>query len=481
MSLMDLSLLELAAKIEATEISPVELTQASLDRIHETEPVVSAFAAVTADAALAEARVAESDILAGNHRGPLHGIPFGVKDLYDVAGVPTTASSEQRTRYVPDADSAAVARLRAAGMIVVGKTETHEFAYGAMTPRSSNPWDTDRIPGGSSGGSGAAIGAGAVHVGLGSDTAGSIRIPAAVCGTVGLKPTFGRASRAGVASLSWSLDHVGPLTRNVMDAALVMDAMSGFDPRDPGSVPAPEGDIADQTGTAMAGIRVGVPENFFTDHVEPGVWENYRASLGLLADLGAELVPVTVPYADEIVRTNGVIVAAEAASYHRTMLRENPGGYTDDLRTKLEIGSLVRAVDYIDALRMRTLVRSAWAEMARTVDVIVAPSVAAVAVRKDAPSTTYPDGTTESESSIYTRLSAPANQVGVPALSVPNGFSEGLPTGVQIIGAPFAERQIVSVGLALEANSPHVGLTAPIAPVSTSVSAPDAPTEAVPA
>ena len=212
MELYELPLLEVAAKIKAKEVSPVEVARSSLDRLEETEPALTAFVTVTPELAIEQAKRAESEIAGGNYRGPLHGIPLGVKDLYDTAGVKTTSSSGQRADNVATSDAASVARLYDAGMILIGKTQTHEFAYGATTPTTGNPWAPDRTPGGSSGGSGAAVGAGVVHVALGSDTGGSIRIPAALCGTVGLKPTFGRASRVGVASLSWSLDHVGPLS-----------------------------------------------------------------------------------------------------------------------------------------------------------------------------------------------------------------------------------------------------------------------------
>ncbi|WP_349826843.1 amidase [Brevibacterium litoralis] len=462
MTLMEKSLTELSGLIRSGELSPVDLAQASLDRIAATEPAVTAFTTVTPDTALAQAVAAEEKLAGGEDVGPLHGIPFAAKDLYDTAGIPTTASSDQRIDYVPGADSTSVAKLQEAGMVLMGKTETHEFAYGALTPRSGNPWDPTRTPGGSSGGSGAAVGAGAVHVALGSDTGGSIRIPAALCGAVGLKPTFGRAGRSGVASLSWSLDHVGPLTRNVMDAALVMDAMSGFDPGDPGSVSFTGGDIADQAGASVAGLRVGVPTNVYTERLEAGMEENWRATLSVLEGMGAELVEVEIPYAEKIDATEWAIMIPEASAYHRTTMRTSPEKFTDEIRTFNEIGELVRAVDYIDALRMRTLMKQAWQEMYAPIDVLVAPTVAGTAVKRDDPVITYADGSTDTGTLIYVRLSAPANLIGLPALQVPNGTINGLPTGAQIIGRPFEEKTLVGVGLALEAATDHVGRIAPL-------------------
>lgn len=255
MELYELPLIEVAEKIRTKEVSPVEVAESSLARLEEVEPLLTAFVTTTPELALEQAKAAEKEIADGKYRGPLHGIPLGVKDLYDTAGIRTTSSSAQRADYVPDADSVSVAKLYDAGMVLVGKTHTHEFAYGATTPTTGNPWAPDRTPGGSSGGSGAAVAAGVVHVALGSDTGGSIRIPAALCGTVGLKPTYGRASRVGVASLSWSLDHVGPLSRNVTDAALVMQAMSGYDRRDPGTANVAVPDMVSGIDAGVAGKR----------------------------------------------------------------------------------------------------------------------------------------------------------------------------------------------------------------------------------
>jgi aspartyl-tRNA(Asn)/glutamyl-tRNA(Gln) amidotransferase subunit A len=462
--LYELPLIDVAAKIEAREVSPVEVTQSALDRLAATEPLLTAFVTVTPELALEQAELAEKEIAGGHYRGPLHGIPLGVKDLYDTAGVLTTSSSAQRDTYVPETDSASVAKLHDAGMILIGKTHTHEFAYGATTPTSGNPWAPDRTPGGSSGGSGAAVGAGVVHVALGSDTGGSIRIPAALCGTVGLKPTYGRASRVGVASLSWSLDHVGPLSRNVVDSALVMAAMSGYDRRDPATVDIPVPDMVSGLADGVAGTRIGIPVNYYTEQLDPEAAAAAAAAADTLAGLGAELVEVTIPLSEHIIPAEWAIMMPEAAAYHQDHLRDSPEKFTDEVRTLLETGAAELATDYINALRLRTLIQAAWRDMFASIDVLLAPTLVAPATLRSDPFITWPDGSREAATAAYVRYSAPANVTGLPSLSVPAGFtSGGLPLGVQILGKPFAEPEILRVGYTLEQHTDMVGRIAPVA------------------
>lgn len=462
MEIYELSLTEVAEKIRTKEISPVEVAQSSLDRLAEVEPAITAFVTVTGEHALAQAAQAEAEIAAGEYKGPLHGIPLGVKDLYDTAGILTTSSSAQRADNVPVADSASVARLYDAGMVMVGKTHTHEFAYGATTPTSGNPWDPTRTPGGSSGGSGAAVGAGVVHVALGSDTGGSIRIPAGLCGTVGLKPTFGRASRAGVASLSWSLDHVGPLTRNVVDAGLVMAAMSGYDRRDPASVNREVPDFVTGIEKGVAGTRIGIPKNFYNHHVEQETLDVATRTAELLESLGAILVEVEIPLAEYILPVEWSILTAEASAYHMDALRTSPENFTEEVRTLVETGEAILATDYINAIRLRTMIQGAWRDMYQNIDVLLAPTVPGVAALREDPYFRWDDGVVEGATSAYSRMSAPANVTGMPALQVPAAFSDsGLPIGVQIIGRPFCEAEILRVGFALEAASDIVGRIAP--------------------
>jgi aspartyl-tRNA(Asn)/glutamyl-tRNA(Gln) amidotransferase subunit A len=463
MELYELSLLEVAEKIRTKEVSPVEVTRSSLARLAEVESVLTAFVTTTPELALEQAKIAEQEIGDGNYRGPLHGIPLGVKDLYDTAGIKTTSSSAQRADHVPEADSVAVAKLYEAGMVLIGKTHTHEFAYGATTPTTGNLWAPDRTPGGSSGGSGAAVGSGVVHVALGSDTGGSIRIPAALCGTVGLKPTFGRASRVGVASLSWSLDHVGPLSRNVVDSALVMAAMSGYDRRDPGTVDVPVPDMVTGIDAGVAGKKIGIPTNYYTEQLDPEAAEAARTAAAKLEELGAELVEVKIPMAEHIISTEWAIMMPEATAYHMDHLRNSPEKFTDETRILLEAGAAVLATDYVNALRLRTLIQAAWKEMFSSIDVLLAPTLVAAATPRSDPFIRWQDGTVEGATGAYVRLSAPANVTGLPSLSVPAAFTaEGLPLGVQIIGKPFAEPEILQFGYALEQNTDVVGRIAPV-------------------
>jgi aspartyl-tRNA(Asn)/glutamyl-tRNA(Gln) amidotransferase subunit A len=463
MELYELPLLEVGEKIRAKEVSPVEVTQSSLARLEQVEPTLTAFATTTPELALEQAKIAEKEIIEGKYRGLLHGIPLAVKDLYDTAGVRTTSSSAQRTDYVPDTDSVSVAKLYEAGMILIGKTHTHEFAYGATTPTTGNPWAPDRTPGGSSGGSAAAVGSGVVHVALGSDTGGSIRIPAALCGTVGLKPTFGRASRVGVASQSWSLDHVGPLSRNVVDSALVMAVMSGYDRADPGTVDVPVPDMVTGIDAGVAGKKVGIPLNYYTDRVAGDAAQAATTAAATLEALGAELVEVEIPMAEHIISTEWAIMMPEATAYHMDYLRNSPEKFTDETRTLLETGAAVLATDYVNALRLRTRIQAAWKEMFSSIDVLLAPTLVAAATLRSDPFIRWGDGTVEGATPAYVRLSAPANVTGLPSLSVPAAFTaDGLPLGVQIIGKPFAEPEILQFGYALEQNTDVVGRVAPV-------------------
>lgn len=449
--LLDLSLREVAAALRRKEVSPVALTRLALERIAADEPRLNAYARLTEARAMAAARQAEREILAGQWRGELHGVPVAVKDLYDVAGHPTTCSSRVRHDHVAAADSACVERLEQAGATIVGMTHTHEFAYGFITPTTGNPWDVEHIPGGSSGGSGATLAARGCFMALGTDTGGSIRVPAALCGVVGLKPTYGRVSRAGVASLSWSLDHAGPLARTVGDCAVTLGALAGYDPRDPGSADVPVADYTAELELGVKGLRIGVPTNHFFDRLQPEVEANVRAALALLEREGAELVDVTIPMTELIGAVEFGLCMPEASAYHRTMIRERADLYEPDVRTFVEAGMLVPAVDYIAALRQRTLIQAAWRTMFEGLDALIGPAAPAVAVRRDRLSVTWPDGEEETASSAYVRLSAPANLTGLPSVSVPCGFGQGgLPTAFQVMGRPFGEARILRIARAYE-------------------------------
>ncbi|MFF5105457.1 amidase [Streptomyces sp. NPDC000134] len=458
----ELSLTEASRAVRTRELSPVELTESVLARIAAVEGRLGAYVTVAADAALAAAVRAEREISGSGPRGPLHGIPMALKDLIDAEGIPTTASSHVRAGHVAERDSRVAERLGAAGAVLLGKTHTHEFAYGLTTPQTNNAWDHSRVAGGSSGGSAVAVAAGGATFAMGTDTGGSIRVPAALNGVVGLKPTYGLVPRTGVTSLSWSLDHVGPLTRTVQDAALVLSATAGHDPRDPASVSGPMPDRF--PGGDLRGLKVGVPRNHYFDRVTPEVEESVRGAIERLAELGAELVDVEIPMARYVQAVQWGLMVPEATAYHERSLRATPDLYAADVRILLEAGELTSAGDYLRAQRARTMMRDAWARMFHGIDVLAAPTVPMTAVEAGQEAVEWADGTTEAVSDSYVRLCAPANITGVPALTLPVGHDRaGLPIGMQLMARPFHDATVLRVGRVYEESVAGAGRLAPLA------------------
>ncbi|MBB3084637.1 amidase [Geodermatophilus sabuli] len=447
-----LSITEASRLVASRELSPVELTRSVLERIDEVDGRLSAFVVVATEQAMEAAAIAEKEIADGSYRGPLHGIPIGIKDLFDVAGFPTSASSKVRVDHMATEDSACVQRLRDAGAIMVGKTHTHEFAYGVITPTTRNPWDLARIPGGSSGGSGAAVASGECLAAMGSDTGGSIRIPASVCGTVGLKPTYGRVSRHGVTSLCWALDHVGPLTRTVRDAALMLGVVAGFDPRDPATAEVAIPDYTDGIDAGVSGLTIGLPTNYFFDDVDPQVETFVREAVAVLAANGATVREVEIPYAQQMMAVEFGLIVPEASAYHQSMLRARGEHYQDDVRIFLEVGEVMLASQYLKVLRVRTLIKEAFREAFEGLDAIVCPTLPATAARVGQQEFEFPKGVRKSVINAYVGHSAPGNVTGLPALSLPCGFdSNGLPVGLQVIGRPYDERTVLRIGHTYEA------------------------------
>jgi aspartyl-tRNA(Asn)/glutamyl-tRNA(Gln) amidotransferase subunit A len=452
--LWKLTVREAGDAIKAGDLSALELTTSVLRRIEETEPAIHAYVAVLTDDALASAEQADIEMRSGNRRGPLHGVPIAIKDIYDVAGVPTRCGSRVR-EHAPAAieDARAVALLRNAGAITLGKTVTQEFAAGVVSAPARNPWDPARIPGGSSGGSAAAVAAGSAVAALGSDTGGSIRIPASVCGVVGLKPTFGLASRRGVFPLSWSLDTVGPLARTVEDAALILNALVGYDAGDASSVAVADVDATAEIGRPLHGLRIGVPRPFFFELVQSDVERAVDRAIGLLVELGAEIAETPWPEASIARAASFVINRVETATVHAQGVRATPELYGEELRDRIEASRLLPAEEYVRAQRARTLVKRSAERLfvEHRLDAVVTPALPATALPVDDPTATYPDGTRETVSVAYTRLTMPFNLTGQPALSVPCGFdAAGLPIGLQIAGRPFGEARICRIGHAYE-------------------------------
>jgi aspartyl-tRNA(Asn)/glutamyl-tRNA(Gln) amidotransferase subunit A len=429
------------------ELSSLDLTRACLDRIASLEPVLNAFITVTADHALAAAEQADLQLAAGVDRGPLHGIPVAVKDLCATAGVRTTAGSKVLEDWVPDFDATVVTKLREAGAVSLGKLNLHEFAYGTTSANVfygpvHNPWALDCHPGGSSGGSGAAVAAGECFGAIGSDTGGSIRIPAALCGTVGLMPTYGLVSRAGVTPLSWSLDHLGPLARTVEDAALFLNAIAGHDPADPASAEVPGFDATAELGRDIAGLRIGVARSQFRQ-VEPEVRDSVDEAISVLERLGAHVSDVDLPMLDAGLRLT--VLMAEASAYHAEWLRERPQDYSDQVRTLLQWGLTIPAHEYLNDLRLRRQFTNEVRAAMQSVDVIAMPTCPAV---------TCPIADGESDYR-YAALTGPWDFTGQPVISVPCGFgARGLPVGLSLAGRPFEEALLCRTAHAYEQATP---------------------------
>lgn len=450
-----LSLEKLATLLRERKLSPVELTQATLARIEKENPALNAYLTPLPEPALEQAREAEQAISAGKYRGPLHGIPVSVKDLFYTRGVRTTVGSKIFANLVPDHDAAVVERLRNAGAVLVGKTHLHELAYGITNNNphygpARNPWRTSQIPGGSSGGSAAAVAAALCTVSLGSDTGGSIRIPAAFCGVVGLKPTFGRVSRWGVVPLGWSLDTVGPLARTVWDAAAMLQAIAGPDPRDEHCATTAPPDYLRDINRGIHGLAVGVPENYFFDRLSLDVERALRAALKKLEELGARLERVRLPGIAAATDLSRVILLAEAAALHQKHLRSRRQDIGADVRALLEQGECILATDYLNAQRARRHFIAELDAVFRKVATLVTPTtpVTAAAIGE---TTVRVNGEVEDVRLASTRLVRAFNLAGVPIVSVPCGFDHrGLPIGLQIVGKPFDEATVLRVGYAYE-------------------------------
>lgn len=446
MQAYQLSIVDAARQIADGQLSPVELTRSVLERAQEKEDQLSAYVTLAADQAMDAARRAEQEIRRKEYRGVLHGIPYALKDLIDAAGLPTTASSQVRRHHLAAADSEVAARLKQAGMILTGKTHTHEFAFGLTTPQTNNPWAPERSPGGSSGGSAAAVAYGGALAALGTDTGGSIRVPAALCGLVGLKPTYELVSRQGVVPLSGSLDHVGPITRTVADAAALLDAIATRRP--------PSADSYRQgLGQGVEGLRVGVAGNYFCEHIAPDIQAALQDQQAELAAAGATLVEVEIPLTDFILPIQWGLIAPEAAAYHRDALRRAPQLYGDEVRTLLEACMLVPQNEHAQAQAARIALQTAWRRLFADIDLLLVPTVPHTAPLHGQDSFVWPDGVEESVVSAYIRLSTPANVLGLPALTVPAGLDRvGLPFGVQLIGRPFDELTVLHAGQLIESR-----------------------------
>ena len=446
----ELSIAEASDLLRRKQISPVDLTKACLDRIEELNPTINAFITVMHDSALAQARAAEDEIRAGDWRGPLHGIPIGLKDLIDTAGVKTTYGSALFKDRVPTEDAEIVRRLRIAGAVLIGKQNMQEFAYGGTSTSSyfgpvRNPWDIDRIAGGSSGGSATAVATGMCFGAIGTDTGGSVREPAAFCGIVGLKPTYGRISTRGVFPLSPSLDHVGPLCRNVTDTALLLQVIAGYDKLDTTSVDWPVDSYAEALN-AMTKPRIGIVRHPYFDDLDPEIENAMDQALKQLSELSADVLEIVLP------PTPAAVQAPEVYAVHSKYFTESPELYGRWIQERLKQAAAVDTVAYIQARQELDRLRRHGGDVFSEVDLLVTPTtpVPPITITEALNMSPAPAG------ELWLRNTRPFNAYGLPTISIPCGFTRaGLPIGLQIAGPNFSEASLLSFAFAFEQATPE--------------------------
>lgn len=466
--LYNLTIAEARERLDAGDITSEELTRAFFERIAAVENNVRAFLDITEESALEQARQADAERTSGGTRSPLHGIPIGVKDVISTKGVTTTCGSKMLENYVPPFDATVIERLKAAGAITLGKLNCDEFAMGSSTENSAffvtrNPWDTERVPGGSSGGSAAAVAACEAPGTLGTDTGGSVRQPAALCGITGLKPTYGRVSRYGLVAFGSSLDQIGPMAWTVRDVAMMLGVIAGHDPLDSTSAPQPVPDyLANLTGD-IRGLRVGVPKEYFVEGMQPGVESTVRAAIETLREQGAEIIEISLPHTKYALPVYYIIAPAEASAnlarfdsvryglhvegedYWQTLEKTRGQGFGPEVRRRIMLGTYALSAGYYDAYykraqQVRTLIRRDFQQAFQQVDVIAAPT---------APSVAFKIGeNTDDPLAMYLEdvCTLPISLAGVPGLVVPCGFSQNMPVGLQLVGKPFDEATLFRVG-----------------------------------
>jgi aspartyl-tRNA(Asn)/glutamyl-tRNA(Gln) amidotransferase subunit A len=441
--------------IRKKEVSPVEVIEAHLARIEVLEPVLNSFITLLHDQAMAAARQAEQEIQSDGYRGPLYGIPFGLKDLYYVKGIRNTCGSKIFENYIPKFDSTIAAKLKDAGAILLGKLNLHPLAYGPTGENPDfgdmhNPWNPELIAGGSSGGSGSAAASGQCTFTMGTDTGGSIRIPSALCGLVGLKPTYGRLSRYGVTALSWCLDHPGPMARTVEDCALVMNSISGYDSKDHTSGKVPVPDYTKALTGSIKDLRIGVPKEYFEVPLDEEVDQFIRKAIGVLKDLGATIIELSWPMYHHSTSIANTILMAEATTYHRHLIRTHGSRLPSSVRLRLEAGLFISAADYIQAQRNRALFYRQSCDLFERVDLLAGPAVPILPCKIGSAKIKVKNKVI-GVFSILTQYTRAFNLNGFPAITLPCGFSEGgLPVGLQLAARPFDEETVLRAAYAYE-------------------------------
>jgi aspartyl-tRNA(Asn)/glutamyl-tRNA(Gln) amidotransferase subunit A len=454
-----LTIAEAGELIREKSISPVEITAACLERIEKHDKRLRTYITVMADSAMAEARQAEQEISKGEYRGALHGIPLALKDTFAMRGVRVTCGSKLLENNVTDYDAAVIERLRKAGAVFLGTLSMHEFAYGCTNSNpfygfARNPWDDERIPGGSSGGSAAAVAASLCLGSIGTDAGGSVRLPSSLCGIVGLKPTFGRISRYGTFALSLTMDHNGPMTKSVADAAIILDAVAGPDPRDPGCASHPVSRYREELAGGVNGLRVGVPKEYFAESMDSQVRAAVTAAIEKLGSLGAKVEEVSLPHCSRYAPLTFVAIAmAEASSVHARDLRSKPDFYSQEVRELLYMGMMIPSRRLMQAQRVRTMLANDLEAALKRVDLIAMPTASIPAPRIGERSVNL-NGRKINTIAALTRLTSLFNLTGLPAISVPCGFTtEGLPIGMQLASRPFEESAVLRAAHAYETNT----------------------------
>jgi len=453
--LLELSLTQAAALVKSRKVSPVELVDASLARIARIDGDLHAYISVY-EQAREVAKAADIMQAAGHDLGPLHGIPIALKDNIALKGLRTTAGSKVLSDWLPDHDATIASRLRASGAIFVGKLNMHEFAWGGTSDNPhygavKNPWDTRRFPAGSSGGSGVAVAARTCWGAIGTDTGGSIRLPSAINGIVGIRPTYGRVSNHGIIPLAWSMDTAGPMTRTVEDCALMFGTMAGHDPKDPTTAKVPVSDYMAGLKHGVKGLRIGVVPGYFFHHLQAPVEKAVRQALSTFEQLGAQLVEVDIHNIHGNISAQLTIESCEPSTYHQRWLRERPQDYGEDVRTLLEVGEMLLATHYLQAQRYRTLLRQEFMDAFAKVDVFICPTLPFTATPLGDMKVVIENGVEEDMLSAIMQYTGVPSLTGLPSLAVPCGFdTDGLPVGMQIIGKPFDEATLFRAGAAFQ-------------------------------
>ena len=454
---------ELAPLLQRREISPVEVTQSVLDRTKKLNDSINAYIDINNEKqVLQSAKLAEKEILEGSYRGALHGIPLALKDILNFKGEKVTMGSKIHQNFIPDFDATVVTKLKQAGALFTGKLNMHEYAYGGTTNNPHfgpcrNPWDLDRIPGGSSGGSGAAVASDMTIASLGTDTAGSIRIPASICGIVGLKPTHGLVSKYGCFPLSWSLDHIGPMTKTVEDAAILLECITGYDQNDATSVKSSPFNYNEALTGDIKGKVIGIEEDFFFDMIDHEVDSLVKDGIRKLEELGARIELVKIPSLKYSEFAEYMTFMAESALIHRNNLIERPQDFGEDVRASLLLANIPSANDYLQAQQIRRKISKEFSMVFEQIDVLIAPTLPVTASVIGEESVVI-NGQDCSLTDTLIRLTSPANLTGIPSISIPAGMSQGLPVGMQIMGPAFSEEVILNFAFAFEQTNPLKGL-----------------------